>query len=81
MKKLLTLLAFLGMAATMSAQVTFTVKGGSNYKASNNEGCESAFDHNLGTKWLGNKDAYVIFEASEAVQFTGYTFVTANDND
>ena len=81
MKKLLTFAAMLAMAATMSAQVTFTVKGGSNYKASNNEGCESAFDHNLGTKWLGNKDAYVIFEASEAVQFTGYTFVTANDND
>ena len=79
MKKLLTLAAMLAMAATMSAQVTFTVHGGTKFKEGS-EGCEKAFDNNLSTKWSGGQDSYVIFEASQSIQFTGYTFVTANDN-
>ena len=81
MKKLLTLAAMLAMAATMSAQVTFTVHGGTNHKATNGEGCESAFDNNLGTKWLaGDGDSYVDLVASENVRIMGFTYVTANDN-
>ena len=82
MKKLITLLSLLSLAATASAQVTFTVLGGTNYNASNGEGCESAFDHNLETKWLAEAgDSYVDLEASEKIRLLGFTLVTANDND
>ena len=75
------LLAFLGIAATSMAQatVTFTVRGGSNYNT--DEGCDNAFDNDLGTKWYANSgDQYVDLEASKAIRLTGYTLVTANNN-
>ena len=80
------LLILLCTTATMSAQqaqeVSFTVRGGTNYKASNGEGCEKAFDHDLGTKWYaGGKDHYVDLEADEKVRLMGFTLVTANDNE
>ena len=81
MKKLFMLLAFLGIAATSMAQatVTFTVRGGSNYNT--DEGCDNAFDNDLGTKWYANSgDQYVDLEASKAIRLTGYTLVTANNN-
>ena len=80
MKKLFMLLAFLGIAATSMAQatVTFTVRGGSNYNT--DEGCDNAFDNDLGTKWYANSgDQYVDLEASKAIRLTGYTLVTANN--
>jgi len=81
MKKLFTLLALLSMAAASQAQVTFTVLGGTNHNASNGEGCESAFDGNLGTKWgMFSGDAWVSLDAGEEITLTGYTFTTANDN-
>ena len=77
------LLVLLCTTATMSAQqVDFTVRGGTNYEASNGEGCEKAFDHDLGTKWYaGGKDHYVDLEADENVRLMGFTLVTANDNE
>ena len=79
MKKLLTFAAMLAMAATMSAQVTFTVHGGTGYETG--EGCDKAFDNNLETKWLaGDGDSYVDLVASENVRIMGFTYVTANDN-
>ena len=69
----------LAVAATMSAQVTFTVHGGTGYKT--DEGCDKAFDNDLGTKWLaGDGDSYVDLVASENVRIMGFTYVTANDN-
>lgn len=70
----------LGGVNTLHAQdVTFTATGGSNY--GENEGCQQALDHNLGTKWFGSgMNHFLLFEASELVQLTGYTMVTANDN-
>ena len=79
MKKLLLGTLLLCLASSARAQVTFTVKGGSNF--GKNEGCNLAFDHNLNTKWYGQQDDYVVFEASAKVQLTGYTFITANDNE
>ena len=79
MKKLLTLAAMLAVAATMSAQVTFTVHGGTGYET--DEGCDKAFDNDLGTKWFaGDGDSYVDLVASENVRIMGFTYVTANDN-
>jgi len=79
MKKLLTFAAMLMMATTMSAQVTFTVHGGTGYETG--EGCDKAFDNNLETKWLaGDGDSYVDLVASENVRIMGFTYVTANDN-
>lgn len=83
MKKLyLMLLVLLCTTTTMSAQVVFTVHGGTNYLAGNGEGCEKAFDHNLDTKWFaGDGDSYVDLVASERVRLMGFTLVTANDNE
>ena len=77
------LLVLLGTTATMSAQqVDFTVRGGTNYEASSNDGCEKAFDHNLETKWLSESgDSYVDIEASEKVRLMGFTLVTADGNE
>ncbi len=81
MKKLTTLLSLFSLAAVASAQVTFTVLGGTNLNASNGEGCESAFDGNLSTKWgMFSGDAWVSLDAGEVITLTGYTFTTANDN-
>ena len=71
----------LAMAATMSAQVTFTVHGGTKYQEGT-EGCEKAFDNNLSTKWLASSgDSYVDIVASEKVRLMGFTLVTADDNE
>lgn len=77
------LLVLLGTTATMSAQqVDFTVRGGTNYEASSNDGCEKAFDHNLETMWLSESgDSYVDIEASEKVRLMGFTLVTADGNE
>lgn len=80
MKKLLTLACLLSTAAVSMAQVTFKATGGDNFDAK--EGCAKAMDNDLGTKWLaGSRDKNLLFKASETVQLTGYTIVTANDND
>lgn len=79
MKKLLTLACLLSTAAVSMAQVTFTPTGGSDYEAE--EGCAKAMDNDLETKWHApNTDRFLLFEASETVQLTGYTIVTASDN-
>lgn len=77
---LLTALSVCGMISAAQAQVTFTCIGGTNF--GEGEGCDKAFDSNLGTKWgmysTGNKFAVVM--ASEPIYVTGYTLVNANDN-
>lgn len=79
MRKLVTLAVMLTFGAVLSAQVTFTATGGDQDKES--EGYAKALDHDLETKWyLGGNDKCLLFEASETVQLTGYTFVTGNDN-
>ena len=52
MKKLLTLAAGLAMAATMSAQVTFTCTAGAKY--GEGEGIQKLFDDNVDSKYCGN---------------------------
>ena len=82
MKKLLTLVCMICLTAVGMAQetVTFTVRAGSG--KGEGEGCDKAFDNNLGTKWLAvNGDSYVDLEASKAIRLTGYTLITANDNE
>ncbi len=55
--------------------VTFAVHGGSN-------GCSKAFDSNLETKWTStSSDSYVDIEASTAIRLTGFTLVTADNNE
>ena len=79
MKKLLTLACLLSTAAVSMAQVTFKATGGDNFDAK--EGCAKAMDNDLETKWYApDYDKFLVFEASETVQLTGYTIVTANDN-
>lgn len=78
MKKLLTLLAFIGIAATTFAQVTFTAVKAQNWGG--NEQMDKLFD---GTplKWCtGASGAYFIFKASASVVLNGYTMVTGGDN-
>lgn len=79
-KTFLTLLGGMLLSLSIHAQVTFTVTGGSSFN-SGAEGCENAMDANLSTKWFASgNDNHLLFEASEKIQLTGYTFVTANDN-
>ncbi len=68
------------MAATVSAQVTFTCTGGTNFEG--NEGVAKLFDSNRETKYCGNcgNDVYALIEASEPVYVWGYDMTTANDN-
>ena len=83
-KKLFALLAFIGLAATMSAQtVGFTVLAGCKY--GEGEGCDKAMDNNLSTKWGyygSDNDQWIYFKTTdgEKIFLTGYAFVTANDN-
>ena len=69
------------MAATVSAQVTFTCTGGTNFEG--NEGVAKLFDSNRETKYCGNcgNDVYALIEASEPVYVWGYDMTTANDNE
>lgn len=80
-KKLLTLFAGLAMAATVSAQVTYTCTAGTNFDG--NEGMAKIFDGNTNTKFCGNSgnDVYALFTASEPVYVWGYEMTTAGDNE
>jgi len=77
LKKLFSLLAFVGLAATASAQeVTFTGVSGTHWSGA---GVEKLFD-NTSEKWgSGASGAYFIFQASEPVVLTGYAMRTADD--
>lgn len=71
--------AFLGMAATTFAQVTFTAVGGKD--GYTGEGYSNLFD-GTSKKWCTNAtDAYFIFEASEAITLTGYAMRTGSDGE
>ena len=80
-KKLLTLIALLGMASANYAQVTFEAVEGSDF--SDNEGSAKVCDGNTGTKWCksGGENCYVIIKASEATYIKGFVMTTANDNE
>ncbi len=80
-KKLLTLMALLGMASANYAQVTFEAVDGSNW--GENEGSDKVCDGNTGTKWCksGGENCYVIIKASEATYIQGFVMTTANDNE
>ena len=79
-KTLLSLFAAFAMAATASAQVTFTCTAGQDFGTA--EGCDKAFDGNNNTKWCkGTGDnAYALVTASAPVYLWAYEFQTANDN-
>lgn len=80
-KKLLSLFAAIAMAATVSAQVTYTCTAGTNFDG--NEGVAKLFDGNENTKFCGNtgSDVYALVTASEPVYVWGYEMTTANDNE
>ncbi len=70
----------LAMAATMSAQVTFTCTAGA--KFGQNEGIDKMFDGNTSTKYCGDAGdgIYALVTASQPVYVWGYDMTTANDN-
>lgn len=80
-KKLLTLFAAFAMAATVSAQVTYTCTAGTDFDGG--EGTAKLFDNNVNTKFCGNagNGTYALFTASEPVYVWGYDITTANDNE
>ena len=80
-KKLLSLFAALAIAATVSAQVTYTCTAGTNFDG--DEGIAKLFDNNVNTKYCGNtgNDVYALVTASEPVYVWGYEMTTANDNE
>ena len=80
-KKLLSLFAALAMAATVSAQVTYTCTAGTNFDGG--EGVAKLFDNNVETKFCGNPGdgVYALFTASDPVYVWGYDITTANDNE
>ena len=80
-KKLLSLFAAFAMAATVSAQVTYTCTAGTNFDGG--EGVAKLFDNNVETKYCGSpgNDVYALFTASEPVYVWGYDITTANDNE
>ena len=80
-KKLLSLLAAFAMAATVSAQVTYTCTAGTNFDGG--EGVAKLFDNNVETKFCGNPGdgVYALFTASDPVYVWGYDITTANDNE
>ena len=79
-RKLPTLFAALAMAATMSAQVTYTCTAGTNFDG--DEGIAKLFDGNTETKFCGNAGdgTYALFTASDPVYVWAYEMTTANDN-
>ena len=85
LNKLLTMFAAFLMAATVSAEVTFTCTAGKNYEPTNpnGEGVDKLFDGNTETKYCGSPgdDVYALFTASEPVYVWGYDITTANDNE
>ena len=80
-KQLLSLFAAFAMAATVSAQVTFTCTAGKNF--GQGEGIDKLFDGNTGTKYCNNAGdgCYALVTASEPVYVWGYDMTTANDNE
>ena len=80
-KKLLTALAAFAMAATVSAQVTFTCTAGT--KFGQGEGIDKLFDGNTATKYCGDSgdNVFALFTASAPVFVWGYDMTTANDNE
>ncbi len=79
MKKLFSLLAFIGIAATTSAQVTFTALNGTD--GYNDEDIPCLFD-GLSSKWCANASgAWFTFEASEPITLTGYAMRTGSDGE
>lgn len=82
LKKLFTLLAFLGLAASASAQeVTFTAVSGSQW--STDQGISKLFDGTC-KKWGSTTNgggAWFIFKASESVILSGYTMIAGDDNE
>ena len=80
-KKLLSLFAALTMAATVSAQVTYTCTAGAKY--GEGEGIDKLFDNNVDTKYCGDSGngIFALFTASEPVYVWGYEMTTANDNE
>ncbi|MBO7068165.1 MAG: hypothetical protein J6W52_05745 [Bacteroidaceae bacterium] len=79
--KLLTLFAAFAMAATVSAQVTYTCTAGTNFEGG--EGTAKLFDNDVNTKFCGNPGdgVYALFTASDPVYVWGYDITTANDNE
>lgn len=79
MKKLLTFAAMLMMAATISAQVTFTCTAGMKY--GDGEGVQKMFDGSVNTKFTGSTgdNCYALFTASTPVYVWGYDMTTGND--
>lgn len=80
-KQLLSLFAAFAMAATVSAQVTFTCTAGKNF--GQGEGMDKLFDGNTSTKYCNNAGdgCYALVTASEPVYVWGYDMTTANDNE
>lgn len=80
-KKLLSLFAALAMAATVSAEVTYTCTAGT--KFGEGEGVTKLFDGDQGTKFCGGAgdNTYALFTASEPVYVWAYDMTTANDNE
>ncbi|MBO7119544.1 MAG: hypothetical protein J6W03_04425 [Bacteroidaceae bacterium] len=79
--KLLTLFAALMMAATVTAQVTYTATAGTDFEGG--EGTAKLFDNDVNTKFCGNtgSDVYVLVTASEPVFVWGYEMTTASDTE
>ena len=86
----LMLVAVMVMPSTAWAQestVTFTAKEGTaGFSTSEDFGklIDGKYTSKDGTKWCldftENGSSYIIFSASEAIQVTGYSIVTGNDN-
>ena len=79
--KLMTLFAACLMAATVSAQVTYTITGKS--EGSGEKDISNIFDDNINTKYCGNggDGVYALLTASEPVYVWAYEMTTANDNE
>ncbi|MBR6031681.1 MAG: hypothetical protein IKP36_06955 [Bacteroidaceae bacterium] len=80
MKKLLTLLAFLGIAAMASAQVTFTALDGTEW-GWESQNLHKLFDNTYKNWGSGASGAWFTFQASESVILTGYAIRTGSDGE
>ena len=81
-KQLLSLFAAFAMAATVSAQVTFTCTAGKNF--GQGEGIDKLFDGNKETKWCVDKYHkmwFVEFMSWEPINVDSYGIITANDTE
>ena len=81
--KLLTLFAAFLMAATVSAQVTYTVTAGTGFGNNSEGNIANIFDNNTATKYCGNggDGVYALVTASQPVYVWAYEMTTANDNE